>query len=252
MGIEQDAAGSGGRRVASDARPRRRPVSAAQTVYAAVREEIVAMRMTPGAVLLEKQIAHNFGVSRTPVREALLKLAGEGLVDIFPQSGTFVSRIPFDALPEVMVIRSALEQTAVRSAAVRASAADVGALRANIDAQRRSADDDHEGFHALDEALHAMIADAAGYPGIWTLTRQIKVQVDRCRRLIMPREGRRAETIDEHAAIVEAIAGGDPDAAARAVAVHMDRVRSLIEQAQASTPEYFTGGVKTPVPDASS
>lgn len=249
MSNEKDAADAS--RGGSGDRSRRRPVSAAQTVYMAVRDEIVAMRLTPGAVLLEKQISHNFGVSRTPVREALLKLAGEGLVDIFPQSGTFVSRIPYDALPEVMVIRCALEQASARFAAERATEADVAALRANIAAQRDVPCDDNEGFHLLDEAFHALISDIAGYSGIWTLTRQVKVQVDRCRRLIMPRPGRRKEAIDEHEAIADAIAAHDVAAAVQTTAVHMDRVQDLIEKARASTPEYFASGGKPERPDKS-
>lgn len=220
-------------------RPRRRGVSAAVTIYRSLQADIVALRLRPGAVLLEKQIAQRFGVSRTPVREAMLKLAGEGLVDIFPQSGTFVSRIPLDALPEVVVIRSALEQAAARYAAARAQGPDIAALRANIAEQRLVPVEDDERFHVLDEAFHGMIADVAGYPGIWTLTRQVKLQLDRCRRLIMPQPGRRSEAIDEHLAVIEAVAVGDGEAAARGMALHMDRVMNLIARAQAATPDFF-------------
>ena len=77
-----------------------RPPSAAAATHARLREEIVALHRKPGEALSEKLISEQNGVSRTPVREAILRLAGEGLVDIFPQSGTFVSLIPQAALPE--------------------------------------------------------------------------------------------------------------------------------------------------------
>ena len=235
------AANHEGEKCDAFSRPRRRSVSASAKIYQSLRADIVAMRLRPGSALLEKQIAASFGVSRTPVREAVLKLAGEGLVDIFPQSGTFVSRIPLGALPEVLVIRSALEQAAARYAAARALPAQVEALRANIARQKLVPAEDHEAFHTLDEAFHGMVAEVAGYPGIWALTKQVKVQIDRCRRLIMPQPGRRAEAIEEHQSLVDAIAARDGQAAARAVALHMERVLNLIDRARAATPEYFVG-----------
>lgn len=223
------------------ARPGRRGgESASSAIYRALRDDIVAMRLRPGAPVVEKLIAQRFGVSRTPVREAVLKLAGEGLVDVFPQSGTFVSRIPFDDLPEVLAIRGALEKAAAGYAAQRATADDIAALRANIAAQRAVAPDDHEGFHVLDEAFHALISDTARYPGIWKLTRQVKVQLDRCRRLIMPQPGRRAEAVAEHEAVADAIAAGKPEAAAEAMAAHLERVLNLVSRVQACAPENFT------------
>lgn len=224
---------------------RRGGESASSAIYRALRDDIVAMRLRPGAPVVEKLIAQRFGVSRTPVREAVLKLAGEGLVDVFPQSGTFVSRIPFDDLPEVLAIRNALETAAARYAAQRAAPDDVAALRANIAAQRAVALDDHDGFHVLDEAFHALISDAAGYPGIWRLTRQVKVQLDRCRRLIMPQPGRREETVAEHEAVVDAVAAGKPEAAAEAMAAHLERVLNLISRVQACAPENFTNPQRT-------
>ena len=236
MGI---SAGAAVRR--AGARPGRRGgESASSAIYRALWDDIIAMRLRPGAPVVEKLIAQRFSVSRTPVREAVLKLAGEGLVDIFPQSGTFVSRIPFDDLPEVLAIRSALEQAAARHAAAKAKGEDIAALRANIASQRDVDPDDHEGFHVFDEAFHARISDIAGYPGFWRLTRQVKVQLDRCRRLIMPQLGRRAEAVAEHEAVVDAIAAGKPEEAAKAMAAHLERVLNLISSAQAATPENFT------------
>ena len=67
-------------------------------VAGALRDEIVSMKLVPGIPLQDRVLSERFGVSRTPVREALLRLADEGLVDIFPQSGSFVSRIPVAAV----------------------------------------------------------------------------------------------------------------------------------------------------------
>ena len=172
--------------------------SAAHLIYREVREEIVSLRRKPGEPIVERQIALKRGVSRTPVREALLRLSDEALVDIFPQSGTFVARIPVSALPEAILMRTALEQTTARLAAERADAAEVARLNGLIDRQRRlAARGERDRFHAADEAFHAAIAAAAGHPGIWRFIEQVKIQVDRYRRLTLPVPGRMGQVVDE-------------------------------------------------------
>ncbi|WP_448206970.1 GntR family transcriptional regulator [Azospirillum sp. sgz302134] len=212
------------------------------TIYRSLRADIVAMRRTPGEPIIEKHLAESFGVSRTPVREALLRLADEGLIEIFPQSGTFVSRIPMGALPEAVVIRTALEGTAVRHAAQRATRSQIAVLRANLMLQQEmDAAGDRNGFHDADEQFHSLISDIAGYPGLWGLAQQVKVQVDRYRRLTLPEPGRIAQVIAEHTAIVDAIADRDPDRAEQRMATHLDELLSAISLAQGSNPYFFSG-----------
>jgi DNA-binding GntR family transcriptional regulator len=87
--------------------------STSSLIYQTLRREIVSMHRKPGDPIIEKELASTFGVSRTPIREALLRLSAEHLVEIAPQSGTFVARIPLADLPEAIVIRRALEELAV-------------------------------------------------------------------------------------------------------------------------------------------
>src|SRR3954454_24978491 len=76
---------------------------AAEPRHAGLRDELVSLARRPGEAIVEKEIAAAYGVSRTPVREAVLRLADEGLIEIFPQSGTFGARIPIAALPEAII-----------------------------------------------------------------------------------------------------------------------------------------------------
>lgn len=229
-----------------------RAASATAAIYRALRADIVAMRRTPGEPIVEKHIAESFGVSRTPVREALLRLADDGLVEIFPQSGTFVARIPVDALPEAIVIRTALEGTAVRFAAERATGSQIAALRANIVLQQETeAAGDRDAFHEADERFHGLIAEIAGYPGLWSFAQQVKVHVDRYRRLTLPEPGRIAHVIAEHAAVVDAIADHDPARAERCMAVHLGGLLTAIPQAQGANPFFFTGS-PAPTPQGGS
>jgi DNA-binding GntR family transcriptional regulator len=223
------------------ARPAQRGATVSVAIYRDLRTDIVSLRRKPGEVISEKQIAEAHGVSRTPVREAVLKLADEGLIEIFPQSGTFVARIPVAALPEAIAIRRVLEEATVRYAAGRATRSQIARLRACLELQReREAECDHEGFHQADEAFHAQIAEIAGYPGFWTLIQQVKVQVDRYRRLTLPVRGRMGRVVVEHEAVVDAIADHDADRAARAITAHLDDLQLTIADAQKAHPLYFT------------
>jgi DNA-binding GntR family transcriptional regulator len=217
-------------------------------IYAELRAQIISFERRPGDPILESQIASAYGVSRTPVREAVLKLADEGLIEIFPQSGTFTARIPLASLPEAIVIRKALEQTSVQHAAQRASRSQIVAISAILERQReaRSAGD-RNAFHFADEAFHAAIADASGYPGIWKLVQQVKVHVDRCRRLTLPQEGRMERVVCEHARILMGVEAGDAAGAAAAMAAHLDGLAADIPDIRRLNPSYFVEAKSTSV-----
>lgn len=233
-----------GRRVArrlappSVARPAR--ASASSLVESELRQAIIAMRLKPGEPLNEKEIAARFGLSRTPVREAMLRLKDDELIEIFPQSGTFVARIPIGKIPEAVVIRQALEAMAAEQAAKRGDTATFQRLREVIRDQEKAAQAGDPGlFHDADEAFHAMISDAAGYPGIWRMAQTVKAQVDRCRRLTLPVPGRMARVIFEHQRILAAIMDGDAAEAREALSQHLEAVLPDLEELRRSNPDYF-------------
>ncbi len=220
--------------------PQLRGQTAADLIYAALRSDIIAMRIAPGQPVNEKQLALAHGVSRTPVREALLRLAGDQLVQIFPQSGTFVARIPVAALPEAILVRTALEDLTVRRATGRIDAEQIATLRTLVDQQRKlEKSRDHDGFHAADDAFHSLIAEIANHPGIWQLVEQVKVQVDRFRRLTLPVPGRMGRVVVEHASVVDAIASGDVDAASAAMTKHLEGLSSSIRDVRDFNAEFF-------------
>jgi DNA-binding GntR family transcriptional regulator len=223
-----------------------RPVTAGsagawRTIHNELRTRIVSMELKPGAALIEAEIAAHHGVSRTPVREALLRLADEGLVTVFPKSGTFVARIPLRALPEAMFIRKALECMMARLATERATKSQVLSLAVCLEQQREAAGaDDKDAFHRADEAFHARIADIAGHPQAWQHILQIKTQVDRFRRLTLPLPGRMLTVIGDHQAIFDGIRDRDPARAELAVGRHLDAVLPALIEAGESNTEYFT------------
>jgi DNA-binding GntR family transcriptional regulator len=229
-----------GRTAMTGIRPSLRRVTTATVIYDELYEAIVNMRLVPGTPLQEKALTQQFGVSKTPVREALIRLAEDGLVDIFPQSGTFVSHVPLAAIPEALVIRLALEDTAVKRTAEIASAADIAQLDARLASQRMLADlGDMDAFHEADEAFHEAIALIAGYPSIWKLLRQVKVQINRARRLTLPVAGRMHQVISEHELVRDAIARHDVEAAREAMRAHLNVVIPDLYRLRVEYPNYF-------------
>jgi len=214
--------------------------TASSRIYSELRSELVTMRRRPGEAVSESEIALSYGVSRTPVREAILKLSDEGLLDVFPQSGIFVSRIPLAALPEAIIIRKALEETTARLAAERATTSQILQLRSILERQREADEaGDRAAFHRADELFHATIADVARHPGIWTLILHVKVHVDRYRQLTLPVSGRMTQVIAEHEPILAAIEARDPQRAGMAMERHLDRLLRDISETQHTNPEFF-------------
>jgi DNA-binding GntR family transcriptional regulator len=219
-------------------RPER--VTTAVAIYKRLHALIVSMTLPPGTALQDKILCAQFAVSRTPVREALIRLAEDELVEIFPQSGTFVSRIKATAIPEALAIREALEGVTVGRAADGRSAKDLDRLQRLLDNQTSLAEQgDMAGFHEADERFHETIGEISAYRGIWRLVRQVKVQIDRTRRLTLPVPGRMPQVVAEHRVILDAIAAGDPAAAQAAMTRHLSVVLPDLARLQREYPDYF-------------
>lgn len=175
--------------------PRRTPAAPAAPakesvrvrVHALLRSRITSLELLPGTPLSENELATELDVSRTPVREALILLGEESLVDVFPKLGTFVSRISVDAVLEAQFMREALELAALREAVERADAEDIAALRAILDAQRAALTTaDPDAFFEQDEAFHRRLMEASGYRTLWRTVTTAKAHLDRARRLSLP------------------------------------------------------------------
>ena len=220
--------------------------TATQIVHRRLRAEIVSLKRLPGETISEKEIAAECGTSRTPIREALLRLAEEQLVDIVPKSGTRVSRIPIASLLEAQVARTALEQVNVRAAAARVQGSEIANMRALLMFQRERTDaGDSDQFHAADEALHRAIAVAGGYPGIWKIIEQVKLQVDRYRRLTLPQINRMERVLVEHGEIVDALAAHDAESAVEAMTHHLEGLSAEdLRPIRDLNPAYFIGDIK--------
>lgn len=207
------------------------------------------MEMRPGEKIRENELASHYGVSRTPVREALQRLTDERLVEVFPQSGTFVARIPYEELPEAMVIRKSLESTTASMAATKATRSQILTLASVIEQQREAAAvEDLGAFHRGDELFHSTLAEIAGFPGIWRLVLQVKTQVDRFRRLTLILPRRMFAVIAEHEQVLAGIEQSNPEAASAAMMQHLDAVLPARDQITRSAMGAAAYGIKAHQP----
>jgi DNA-binding GntR family transcriptional regulator len=208
--------------------------------YAALRDAIVAGTLEPGRQLSENELSELLGVSRTPVREALIRLRDDRLVEIVPQLGTFVAPIGDGALQDAQFIREALECAAIRLAAQRADHTDVAALDAIVERQREvSATQDFDRFYALDDELHGAFCELSGHGAAWAIAQRANGHLNRVRRLSLPQPGYLSEMVVEHRDVVDGLRANDPDGAERALRHHLRMVLSGLPAIRRDHPEYF-------------
>lgn len=225
--------------LADDSRQARQATIGAR-VYDTVRSAIVQLRFRPGNPLSEAEIARQLGVSRQPVREAFIKLAETGLVEIRPQRGTFVRLISKREVANARFIREAIEVAIVRKTAAEASAADIAALERLVGEQRAVAvGGDNVAFLRLDEKFHLAIACSADCEDAWRVLEGLKAQMDRVRYLSLPEATPLETIIEQHERIVRAIADHSPEAAELAMRQHLSEILLSLPKLAAGHPAYF-------------
>ena len=178
--------------------------------YAALRHAIVTLRLRPGQLLSEQGIAQQLRTSRTPVREAFIKLAEAGLFEVLPQRGTFVRKISLKAVEDARFVRGGNRG---RRAARGGWPAQPRLLRHDARPDCRpahaAAGNDLDRFMALDDAFHRSFADAVGRSHAWTVVEAQKAQMDRVRYLSLPGATPIDRLIDQHETILDAAERGD-------------------------------------------
>lgn len=214
--------------------------SGAGSVFETLREEIISLGLKPGAVLSRQELQLRFGVSSTPIRDALLKLQEEGLVQIYPQHATVVSPIDLARARQGQFLRRSIEAEIVRDLAAAPDATLIARLRASIRRQAAFADiADYAAFSEEDLVFHHMMYEARGVEDLWHLMRRLSGHIDRLRRLHLPQEGKIREILAAHAAIVDAIEAGSVLVAEEALRDHLSRSVQFVDALRETHPHYF-------------
>jgi GntR family transcriptional regulator, rspAB operon transcriptional repressor len=214
--------------------------SAAQRIESELRRAIISMELPPGARLSEQEIAERHGVSRQPVREALIGLARTRLVEIQPQRGTVVVKISVRKMMEARFVREAIETAVVRLACSSFDRQSRQRIEGLLEMQAEAAQrDDHAGFQRYDELFHAALAQGAGCPLAWEAVQDIKAHMDRACQLTLPGADAMLPLIEQHRAIMAAIDSQDADAAAAAMHHHLTEILRSLPRVEAENPDLF-------------
>lgn len=217
--------------------------SAAARALDSLRGRIISMDLPPDTVLSRSELAAEYNVSQTPLREALQKLEAEGLVDIYPQSRTVVTRIDPVQIREAHFLRLAVETEVLRRLAETADPALTARLNTLVALQEALAGNPAElpAFQELDELFHQTLMAGAGQPGLYALLRSRSGHLNRLRRLDLPGEGKIRHILQGHRAIIAALEAHDPQAAQEAIRGHLSQTLSRLDLLRQTHPQYFTG-----------
>ena len=200
-------------------------------IYNQLRHAIVVGALAQGATIQEPLVAAHFGVSRTPVREALLRLRSDGLVIIKKQSGTFVAPIEPAMVEEGILVREALEPRVIEIAASRLSQREMAELESETRIMADATDDnDGMAFITADDRFHQILIEAGGFPHIAEIIARVNAQLDRVRHLSATNRNRARAAVREHRAIIKALRDSDKGRAAELLRDHLRGSWTIIRE----------------------
>ncbi|MFV0358796.1 GntR family transcriptional regulator [Tropicimonas sp.] len=203
-----------------------------------LRRRVIRNELLAGSRISEAEIARQFNISRQPVREAFIKLAQEGLIEVRPQRGTVVRTIALSEVLDARFVREAVEADIVRIVAASADKATVAILREELRQQQVLARSTPEEFIRADERFHRTLADAAGQRSVWDILQGLKAQMDRVRFLSFE-----LDTCDrliaQHTEIVDGIAERDSGGAEAALRRHLRAVLEDLPEIMRAHPGVF-------------
>ncbi|MDO5623020.1 MAG: GntR family transcriptional regulator [Paracoccus sp. (in: a-proteobacteria)] len=208
-------------------------------VYDALRRQIVTLDLLPGAALVDKDLSEQFGVSRTPLREAILRLVQDGLVIVAPQYATFVAPLNPVAVREAHFLRENLELPVLRQLCGGASIDLSGPHQILIEQRLLLNRGTFADFLPLDDRFHQLLFQLAGLDKIWNIIHAKKAQLDRVRHIQAPQDGKIRTLIEEHTAILAAIAAQDSTTAETVLRRHISGAVGYLGQLAAERPELF-------------
>ncbi|HLU02255.1 MAG TPA: GntR family transcriptional regulator [Advenella sp.] len=220
--------------------PLDRSRQAAPQLYQLLRQQIIALELAPGTVLARAELAERYGVSQTPVREALLTLAGELLVDIYPQASTRVSLIDVALARQAHFLRQSLELELVRELAQAHAPGLIDSLLALVQQQDTlRAAEDLSAFSRTDTQFHRMLYQAAGKDALWHLVHSNSGHLDRLRRLHLPVSGKLERIVSDHHMLIQAISDRAPLQAQQRLRDHLSGTLEAVEQIQRAHPHWI-------------
>ncbi|MFT9495058.1 GntR family transcriptional regulator [Anaerosolibacter sp.] len=211
-------------------------------VYEVIKRNIINLNMPPGSRVSEKEISDLLNVSRTPVREAFIKLSKEGLLYVLPQRGTYISYIDLDIVEDARFIRESLEKSILKLATERFPEELLDVLQANINAQKNLIEQRlFFKFLEMDEEFHKTIFIGCNKARTWSFIQQINSEYKRVRMLTFIADVNWKSVIGQHMQILESIRNHDEQMGQEVISNHIKKL--IFEQIELKEkyPQYFKG-----------
>ena len=211
-------------------------------IYNQLKEEIIDLKIEPGALISENEISRRFEVSRTPVRDVFLRLCNDGLLEVLPQRGTKVSLIDMELVMATINMRTIVEIQILKDGIERRTPVQLQQLKMDLErqrqaiAQKRTPDE----FYALDSEFHEHIFAIAGQRVMWQIINQMKVHYSRFRMLDVKANFSMNELLHEHEEIVEIVEKRQRERCGEVMRYHLEGgVRRLHDRIQGEFSRYF-------------
>ena len=214
---------------------------AGDQIYRLLRRAILDMSLPPSSAVSESEVGARLGASRTPVREALIRLREAGLVDTFPSRGNFVSKLSATRILEAQFLREGLELANIRYLATGGLTLEYKlALQTNLAMQSEAVDvSDDRVFSKLDDEFHLLLAKATGYVRAAEVLEREKLQLDRLRGLSLRTQGHHAQLYTEHKDIFDAIVDQNEAEATAKAQLHFRSILDVLSDLMFRHKEYF-------------
>ncbi|KJF26516.1 hypothetical protein TZ02_13130 [Clostridium aceticum] len=210
------------------------------SVYYTLRKNIVALNLKPGEALSIKDISDQWNVSRSPVRDALIKLEKEGLVDIIPQKGTIVSKIDLKRVAEERFLRESLEEHAVREFIKTYKESDIAILRHYIEMQLQSLkDNDYTSFLAFDDSFHSVFFKSIDKNMCWEIIESMSGHYKRIRLMSLWDEKILSNVVLQHQEVLENICNNNLEGAVEILRKHLTKISTEEMELLEKYPDYF-------------
>ncbi|MBP1557606.1 MAG: GntR family transcriptional regulator [Oscillospiraceae bacterium] len=189
-----------------------------------LKENIINLELAPGSLVSENELSAMLGLSRTPVREALIELSKVKIVDIYPQKGSAVALIDYDLIEEARFMRNLLESAVVELVCEMATPQDIVMLKSNLEMQSFYIDSSFGDMMELDNQFHKMLFTIARKEQVFTLMNNISIHFDRVRRMALF-SVKPVKIVEDHYSIFHAIEEKNPEKARSIMEMHLRRYR---------------------------
>ena len=207
--------------------------------FRVLRDNIVSLELKPGTLISENEMAMELGLSRTPVREAIIDLAKVSIIETIPQRGSYVALIDTKMVEESRFLRKVLDEAVIEVACDIANSASIEAMEENVHLQEFYLEkSDTNRIFELDNAFHKLIYSAAQKDIIYDIRSTMMLHFDRVRTLSVEAV-KDMKIVGDHRGMLEAIKGHDKEAAVALVEKHLGRYRVDETQIREEFPAYF-------------